>query len=83
MVKAMARRQSYTEREIYSLVHSEKASSLCVLPSIAVCLWDLVFQQKQETDGKRLKDNALSPPFYIKTQALTLQSWGRVCVIDP
>ena len=69
----MARRQSYTEREIYSLVHSEKASSLCVLPSIAVCLWELVFQQKQETDGKR---QCLVPSILHKDSGFDLTELG-------
>lgn len=40
-------------KEIYNLVHSKQASSLCVLSSIALCFLELVFQQEPETDGKK------------------------------
>lgn len=45
--------------------------------------WNLFFSRSQRLMGKTLKDNALSPWFYTKTQTLNLQNWGRICVIDP
>lgn len=51
--------------------------------SLLSSFWNLFFSRSQRQIEKILKDNALSPWFYIKTQALTLQNWGRMCVIDP
>lgn len=61
---------------------SKQVVSVFFLPLLSA-FWNLFFSRSQRLIGKILKDNALSPWFYIKTQALTLQNWGRMCVIDP
>lgn len=69
----MARRNSYTEREIYNLVHSEQASSL---PPIVLCLLELVFQQEPETDGKNTKRQCLVPLILHKDSDFELTELG-------